>query len=112
MGLKGIPPRTDARDMWRRRSTVVERPQPQPPASRPHLLTVASEGQTWRIRRNVTMDGERMPAGRIHAVLGQSTRTLCGLDHAELARFPYVDFVTSPLERCEVCRSRGADLLH
>ena len=112
MGLKGATARTDARDMWRRRSTVVDRPQPQPEACRLATLTVASEGQTWRIRRNVTMDGERMPAGRIHAVLGQSTRTLCGLDHAELARFPYVDFVTSPLERCEVCRARGAALLH
>ena len=109
MGLKGGRWCTDVTEM-RRRSAVVE--QQQSPATRPYLLTVASEGQTWRIRRNVTMGGERMPAGRIHAVLGQSTRTLCGLDHAELARFPYVDFVASPLERCEICRSRGAALLH
>jgi hypothetical protein len=109
MGLKGLPTPTDAAEM-RRRSTVVERPQPQPLPQ--YQLTIASESQTWRVRRNVTMAGERAPAGRIHAVLGASARTLCGMDHAELARFPYVDFVTSPLERCEICRSRGAALLH
>jgi hypothetical protein len=109
MGLKGLRTRADASEV-RRRSTLVERPQPQPLPQ--YQLTIASESQTWRVRRNVTTAGERAPAGRVHAVLGASARTLCGLDHAELARFPDVDFVTSPLERCEVCRSRGAALLH
>src|SRR5687768_12344078 len=106
MGIKGCPGRADLAEM-RRRAPVVERPQPRP---RHILLTVASEGQMWR--RSTSVAGERVPAGRIHAVLGASTRTLCGLDHAELARFPYVDFVESRLERCELCRTRGAALLH
>jgi hypothetical protein len=110
MGLKGSTARTDAGRMRRRSTVVVERPEPH--QNRPYQLTVASESQTWRVRRNVTMSGERAPAGRSHAVLGASTRTLCGLDHAELARFPFVDFVTSSVERCEVCRTRGAALLH
>src|SRR5688572_6906429 len=105
MSLKELADTADAAEM-RRRSTVTERPQPQAQL----LLTIAAESQTWR--RSATVAGERAPAGRIHAVLGASARTLCGLDHAELARFPYVDFVTSPLERCEMCRSRGAALLH
>lgn len=95
------------RSRMRRRSSVVQRPQPQSP---PIQLTVASESQVWR--RGTAVAGERAPAGRIHAVLGSSAQTLCGLAHAELARFPYVDFVTSPLERCERCRSTGAALLH
>ena len=107
MGLKASGEPADAPGM-RRRPSVVERPQPLPQ----FLLTVAAESQTWRVRRNVTHSGERAPAGRIHAVLGASPRTLCGLDHAELARFPYVDFVSSSLERCEMCRTRGAALLH
>ena len=53
-----------------------------PPPSPAILLTVAAESQVWR--RSTAVAGERMPAGRIHAVLGASTRTLCGLDHAEL----------------------------
>lgn len=91
----------------RRRSTVVDRPLPALPQ---HLLTIASESQVWR-RSAATPSGQRGPAGRIHAVLGASTRTLCGLEHAELARFPYADFVTSTLQRCDICRTRGADLL-
>ena len=91
-----------------RRSAVVDRPHAE--RRNPFLLTIASEGQTWR--RSTSVAGERAPAGRIHAVLGVSDRTLCGLDHAEFARFPYVDFVASSLERCDVCRSRGAALLH
>ena len=105
MDLKGFAGTADAAEM-RRRSTVVD--PPRSPA--PFLLTIAAESQTWR--RSTTLAGERAPAGRIHAVLGASGRTLCGLDHAELARFPYVDFVTSHLERCEMCRARGAALLH
>ena len=111
MGLKRWATNADAAEM-RRRSTVVERPKVQ---AQPYLLPtlgIASESQSWRVRRNVTMSGERTPAGRIHAVLGASTRTLCGLEHAELAHFPYVDFVTSSLERCDICRTRGAALLH
>lgn len=84
--------------------------EPPPPQVQRTVLTVAAERQVWR--RSTTVAGERAPAGRIHAVLGSSSCTLCGLDHAELARFPYVDFVTSPLERCDICRSRGAALLH
>lgn len=90
----------------RRRSAVVERRQPAGPVR----LTIASESQTWR--RTTTVAGERAPAGLIHAVLGASVVTLCGLDHSQLARFPYLDFVESGLSRCEMCRSRGAALLH
>lgn len=74
------------------------------------LLTIAAERQMWR--RSGSAAGERAPAGRIHAVLGASSKTLCGLDHAELARFPYLDFVSSSLDRCAICRARGAALLH
>ena len=90
----------------RRRPAVVERS----PRAEPIRLTIASESQTWR--RSSTVAGERAPSGTIHAVLGASTRTLCGLEHAQLARFPYLDFVESSLRRCEMCRSRGAALLH
>ena len=104
MSLKGLAAVADAAGM-RRRPSVVERPHTLPPPQ----LTVASEGQMWR--RSSTLAGERVPAGKIHAVLGASARTLCGLEHAELARFPYVDFVASSLERCAMCRARGAALL-
>lgn len=110
LALKGCGRTTDAAVVLlrRRSNAVADRPAPGPaPAI---LLTVAAESQVWR--RSATVAGERAPAGRIHAVLGASARTLCGLDHAELARFPYVDFVASSLERCEICRARGAALLH
>jgi hypothetical protein len=107
MGINRGARRADAEGVrFRRRATVEERPQPAGPVR----LTVASEGQTWR--RSAAVAGERAPAGTIHAVLGASPVTLCGLDHAQLARFPYVDFVTSSLPRCEMCRMRGAALLH
>ena len=73
------------------------------------LLSIASEGQAWH--RSRTVAGERCPSGRIHAVRGASNRTLCGLDDIELARFPYLDFTTSTLPRCESCRAKAADLL-
>jgi hypothetical protein len=75
------------------------------------LLTIAAERQVWH-RSLATPAGERAPAGRIHAVLGTANTTLCGLHDYELAQFPYLDFTDSTLPRCEVCRQRGAAILH
>jgi hypothetical protein len=86
----------------RRASTIV-------PDQQRVSLTIAAQRQSWH--RSTAVGGERVPAGRIHAVLGASARTLCGLGHAELALFPYLDFVESALERCDICRRRGALLL-
>jgi hypothetical protein len=74
-------------------------------------LNIAAERQIWH-RSGASLGGERAPAGRIHAVFGTANETLCGMDEQGLALFPYADFVTSWLERCEVCRDRGAAILH
>jgi hypothetical protein len=78
---------------------------------RPALLTIAAERQIWH-RSAASQGGERSPAGRIHAVFGKSDHTLCGVPNHELAVFPYRDFTEGSLQRCDVCRARGAALLH
>jgi hypothetical protein len=90
-----------------RRSAVAD----EAAAPRLPLLTIAAERQVWH-RSVASKDGERSPAGRIHAVFGKADHTLCGLPSCELAVFPYRDFTEGSLQRCDVCRARGAALLH
>ena len=84
-------------------------------ATRAPLLSIAAERQVWH-RSAAASGGERTPAGRLHAVFGKEVHTLCGLPWAELAQFPYLDFVaplsSSAMYRCDVCQRRGAAILH
>jgi hypothetical protein len=111
MSVKERAGRADCSGVWRRSkggqggtAAVAEAP-------RLPLLSIAAESQVWH-RSVASTGGTRSPSGRIHAVFGKNDHTLCGLASSELAVFPSRDFTEGSLRRCEICRARGAQLLH